>query len=346
MRRLRRVYLLPIVACTIASSLTAQSLRVVGRSDLGGAGFNGEVTVIGTTAIVAAGLMPAGGVHAHLYNPYPCPAVTVKLVDLSTPSRPRIVGRIPVAPGVAAHGVSVAHVQTPTFTGNLLAVAMTMCDGSGATGDRGVMYYDITNPTAPAMLGQYRADADRAFPDSIPACGPPPLSSERCASSQHSVSLVQRADGRVLSLSIEPGAAASSYPSGDLRVVDVTDPRHPRQVGAYPPAGTPIFSNNGCRPFSAGHGAGFSHDGTRGLLAYYDGGVYVLSLAGSGAPAKLGQFTYENDRALEGSAAYVTSARVGGRDLALISEADFIPSRTTLTVDGPAAVSGEHLGCK
>ena len=80
-----------IIGASIAlcSPAGAQQMRLVGRSDLGGAGLNGEVTIVGTTAIVAAGLMPAAGVHAHLYNPYPCPAVAVKLVDLSEPRAPR-----------------------------------------------------------------------------------------------------------------------------------------------------------------------------------------------------------------------------------------------------------------
>lgn len=338
-----RVIAASVVLCAPAYG---QEMRLVGRSDLGGAGLNGEVTIVGTTAIVAAGMMPAAGVHAHLYNPYPCPAVTVKLVDLSDPRSPRVVGTIPVPAGVAAHGVSAARVRTPAFTGDLLAVALTMCGSAGMTLERGVAYYDVTRPAAPLMLGRYHADADIVRADSIPACGPAPLSSARCASSQHSVSLVQRADGRVLSLSIEPGASASKYPSGDLRVVDATDPRHPVQVGAFPPAGTPIFSNNGCRPFSAGHGAGFSHRGERGLLAFYDGGIFTLDLSGPGAPVKRGQFVYPTDRGFEGSAAYVTSARVNGRDLALISEADLIAPTTTLVVDGPAPVAGPKLGCE
>lgn len=344
MKRALWLVLAANVTTTVAAN--AQTMRLVGRSDLGGAGLNGDLTIVGTTAIVGAGLMPAGGVHAHLYNPYPCPAVSIKMVDLSQPRAPKVVGTIPVPAGVAAHGVSAARVRTPTFTGDLLAVAMTMCSSAGMSLDRGVAYYDITRPSVPQLLGRYHADADIAHADSIPPCGPAPLSSARCASSQHSVSLMQRADGRVLSLSIEPGASASKYPSGDLRVVDVTDPRRPVQIGAFPPAGTPIFSTNGCRPFSAGHGGSFSHGGMRGLLAFYDGGVFMLDLQGSGSPVKLGQFTYPGDRSFEGSAAYVASARVNGRDLALISEADFIAPTTTLVVEGPAQVAGSKFGCE
>lgn len=343
----RRVRILAGVVAFLPLAAGAQVLSLAGKTDLGGAGLNGDLTVVGTTVVVGAGIMAAAGVHAHLYNPYPCPAVTIKIVDVSRPQSPVIVGTIPVPAGVAAHGVSARRVNTPAFKGDLLAVAMQMCGAAGSTIDRGIAYYDITNPAAPALLGRYMADADVVQPDSIPPCGAPPgRSAERCASSQHSVSLIQRLDGRVFSLSLEPGASASKLPSGDLRVVDVTDPRHPVQTGAFPEAGTPIFSSNGCRPFSAGHGAGFSHDGTRGLLAFYDGGLFVVDLPASGKPSKLGQFKYPTDRSFEGSAAYVASARVNGRDLALISEADFIAPATTLVVGGPARVAGSKFGCE
>lgn len=342
-----RVLVSIALVATAAASAGAQSLKLVGRSDLGGAGLNGDLTVVGTTAIVAAGMMPAAGVHAHLYNPYPCPAVAVKLVDLSRPESPRVIGTIPVPAGLAAHGVSAARVHTPSFTGDLLAVALTVCSSAGSTIERGLAYYDVTNPSAPVLLGRYHADADVKVADTVPPCGPPPgHSGERCASSQHSVSLIQRADGRVLSLSVEPGASAGKLPSGDFRIVDVTDPRNPVQVGAFPPSVEPIFSTNGCRPFSAGHGAGFANGGTRGMLAFYDGGVFVVDLASTGMPKKLGQFKYPLDRKLEGSAAYVAAAHVNGRDLALISEADFIGPATTLDITGPARVAGSHFACE
>lgn len=343
----RRQGLIALLLALLPGGVNAQALQSVGYTDLGGAGLNGDISVLGTTAFVGAGMMPAAGVHAHLYNPYPCPAVTVKIVDLSRPEAPKVVGTIPVPAGVAAHGVSSARVRTPTFTGDLLAVALATCGSGGGSVERGVAYYDVTRPTRPVLLGRYQADSDIAHDDSIPACGAPPArSGQRCASSQHSVSLIQRADGRVLSLSVEPGAASSKFPSGDFRVVDATNPRHPVQVGAFPPSGAPIFSTNGCRPFSAGHGAGFSRGGTRALGAFYDGGVFVVDLGAAGRPTQRGQFSYPTTRSFEGSAAYVAAATVDGRDLALISEADFIPTTTTLEVDAPSHLAGSIFACE
>ncbi len=73
-----RFRLIAVLSLALSSSavLNAQTMRLVAQSNLGGEGLNGDVTIVGTTAIVGAGLMPAAGVHAHLYNPYPCKAVT------------------------------------------------------------------------------------------------------------------------------------------------------------------------------------------------------------------------------------------------------------------------------
>lgn len=324
-----------------------EALRVVGHSDLGGQGLNGPVAIVGRTAIVGAGITPAAGVHAHFFNPYPCPPVTVKLVDLSILTAPRVVGAIPVPAGVAAIDVDAKRVNTPLFAGDLVAIALATCNTSGNFVERGVVYYDITDPREPRYLGRYQADADSLLPDTIPPCGPPPAgNSPRCASSQHSVALVQRPDGRVLSLSTEPGASASRYPSGDLRIVDVTNPRAPVQLASYPERGRPIFSKNGCRPFSAAHGARASDDGSRAVLAYYDDGVFLLDLADPSAPSLAGKIPYAPDASVEGNAAHASLAHVGERSLVLMSEEDWIPSRATLRVDAPSSLAGAMVACE
>jgi len=285
-----------IIVCP--AFLSAQTMRLVGQSNLGGGGLNGDIAIVGTTAIVGAGLMPAAGVHAHLYNPYPCKAVTIKVVDLSRPRTPVVVATIPVPAGVAAHGVAAARVRTAAFTGDLAAVALQTCGAGGSTVERGVVYYDITRPAAPQFLSRYQADADIVHADSIPPCGlPPAKSAARCASSQHSVSLVQRADGRVFSLSLEPGASAGKFASGDLRIVDVTDPRRPVQVGAFPPPGprevgvhrTPrsrIFPPSDLSVFSSQRAA---VRGDIAVVPWNSDGARVIDLA-SGGLREVGSF--------------------------------------------------------
>ena len=66
-----RATLYRVVALCVASmgvyavGLAQQpTLRLVAHDRLNGEGLNGDLTIVGTTAVVAAGMMAAGGVHA------------------------------------------------------------------------------------------------------------------------------------------------------------------------------------------------------------------------------------------------------------------------------------------
>lgn len=327
-----------------AGAQAANAVTPIGYSNLGGGGLNGTVAVVGNTAVVGAGVLSSGGTHTGFYNPMPCPNVSVKIVDLTDPTHPTVAATIPIPAGVVAPDVDVIHVSTPAFTGDLAAIAEAICSFPGNFVDRGVAYYDVTNRSAPVFLGRYFADFDLYDPSLPPSCNPD--TGDNCASSQHEVRLVQRPDGKVLSLSTEPGSTASpSFKSGDMRIVDVTNPRNPTQVGSFPPIGSlPVFSNNGCRPFSAGHGPAPFDSGNKALLASVDAGVFTLNLANPAAPAKLGQFTYPPARAVEGNAAYVEEAGAT-RPLALVSEDDWIAPNTTLNVRG-AALNRQMFACE
>ena len=322
-------------------------LRVVGRSDLGGRGLNGEVAVVGTTAVVAAGLNASSAFHAGFFNPITCPDVTVKVVDLSNPAAPRVASTIPIPAGVVALDVAALRVATPSFTGDLVALALSQCSAPGAGVEKGVHYYDVTNPSAPVFLGRYQAGADNVPPEAAPCS---PAAATRCAASQHTVQLVARPDGRVLSLSSNPGGTTS--PSGDLRIVDATNPRAPVQIGSFPAlaqrptAGSGFFSINGCRSFYAGHDGAANRDGSRALLAYLDEGVFAADLSNPAAPTLAGRFEYPEERAVEGNASYVEWADVAGRPLGLVSEEDWVAPTTTLRVDAPASLAGSKFGCE
>jgi hypothetical protein len=353
--RWRLLVALVAVLCGCASSLPspvpgplgdASGLRIVGYSDLGGGGLNGQVAILRTTAVVAAGIAPSAGSVTHLYNPYPCPAVEVKLVDLADPMRPRVVGTIPVQEGLAAIDVAAMHVETPAFRGDLAAIALVRCGEQGFGVHRGVVYYDITDPVTPRYLGRYDADIDRFPAGERPPCALPPEGRDAgCAASQYAVQLVRRADGRVLSFSAEPGASASNFPSGDLRIVDVTDPRNPVQLGSFPPPGRPIWSPNGCRPFSAGRGAAVAPGGEFAALAYYDDGLFLLDVLDPASPRVLGRLPYPTDREVEGNAAHVALAEVGGRRVALVAEEDWIAPATRLRIQAPQRLAAELFAC-
>ena len=340
-----------------APTAQASNMAVLGFNDLGGAGLNGEVAVLGDTAIVGAGIAPDTIPHQHFYSAYPCPAVSVKVVDLSNPANPTVAATIPVDAGVAALDVDLIRVSTPSFTGALAAIALARCGAAGNFVDRGVTYYDLTNRAAPRFLGRYFADFD-LVPPAAPPCSP--TSSTRCASSEHTVHLVQRADGRVLSVSTAPFSSGSNFPSGDVRIVDVTDPTNPTQVGSWPvgtqtpPGGSiaspnrPGFSRNGCRPIETGHAAEFSSDGLNALVSFQDQGMFNVDVRDPTRPNAIGQAAiYDRaNRAVEGTAGYVSSTEFGGRQLALLSEEDWIAPSTSLRIDAPASVAGTKFACE
>ncbi|HVL91940.1 MAG TPA: hypothetical protein VM264_01200, partial [Acidimicrobiales bacterium] len=347
------------VAQTSPSAAAGEAaLRVVGRHDLGGGGLNGDLAVVGTTVVVGAGLVPDTGDHSERYNPLPCfTGHSVKVVDVSQPRAPRVASTIPLDPGVAAIDVDAIRVATPSFSGDLLAVALddgpshqgpTTCSPTSATNHRGVAYYDITDPSAPAFLGRYEADVAEAPPEA-PPCGPP-TGTARCAVGQHSVSLVQRADGRVLSVSSEPLASHPVVNSrnGDLRIVDVTDPRSPTLAGAWPPLGErpSPFSNNGCRRFSNNHSVVTDGTGTRAHIAYMDDGLITVDITNPAAVSVVGQFDYPAQRTVEGNAAFVSLGEVGGRPVAVVSEEDFIAPDSVLRIDSPASLAGTRFACE
>ncbi|MEO6121844.1 MAG: hypothetical protein ABIW46_03770, partial [Acidimicrobiales bacterium] len=212
---------------------------------------------------------------------------------------------------------------------------------------RGVGYYDITDPARPQLLGRYLADFDNVDPAAPPCARPPAGSDGRCAQDQFSVQLKRLVDGRVLSLSTRPDSTGS--PSQDLRLVEVTDPRNPRQVGSWPVLGEApsrtFRSNNGCSARSVTRSAEFSADGTKVLVPYFDGGLFVLDIADVTKPTQAGQWSFPNDWTVEGNAAYATPAQAGGRQLALVSEEDWMWPSPAFRVDAPPAVAGIKFGC-
>jgi len=343
-----------------AGPARSENVNLIGFNDLGGGGLNGEVAVVGNTALVAAGITPDTIPNQGFYGftvTLPCPAVTVKVVDIAEPTRPTVVATIPVPEGVAAVDIDAMTVRTPSFTGDLAAVALANCGGPGSATDRGVAYYDVTTPARPQFLGRYFADFDLVQPADGP-CGATGSNNRRCAQSERSVALIQRADGRVLSLSTQPFASGSNFPSGDMRIVDVTNPRDPTQVGSWPnldqvQLGGSLserrgFSRNGCRPIETGRGVGFGRDGQQALLANQDLGMFTVDIADPSVPTQVGHASIypRGERTVDGTAGYVTEATVGDRRLALLAEEDWIAPTTRVRIDAPSPLAGSKFACE
>jgi hypothetical protein len=119
--------------------------------------------------------------------------------------------------------------------------------------------------------------------------------------------------------------------SGDLRIVDVTDPRQPTQVldwGAKRDAGLPVGNGRDCAPFCRGavpqaflHSVTLSADGRTAYLSYWDLGVILLDVSEPNAPRWLGRFA--EPPAAEGNTHSVALAHDGS--LALVADETFGP---------------------
>ncbi|MEO6120945.1 MAG: hypothetical protein ABIW46_00225, partial [Acidimicrobiales bacterium] len=346
----------------------AENMTLVGHSDLGGQGLNGQVAVVGSTAVVATGYVPlstmsfANQKTAALNTSPPCPTVPVKVVDLSDPTRPTVVATIAVPPAQAASDVDALNVATPSFTGDLVAISFATCDldvetfrtrgvvQTGSFADRGVAYYDVTDRRNPRLLGRYLADFDNVDP-TAPPCGRPPAGGDnRCAQDQFSVQLQRLRDGRVMSLSSRSDGVERNTRSTDVRIVDVTDPARPTQVGIWPPLGQAPNrdSNNGCNSGTGRNGSRspeFSADGTRILVPYLDGGLFVLDATDLANPRQVSQWQYPADWNIEGNGAAAAPMSVGGRQLALLADEDWTWPTTVFRLDAPAAQAGDKVGC-
>ena len=144
------------------------NLKVVGRSVVEPPAVYGDLTVVGTTAVVATEA-PAG----------PCAGAAAVVLDIKDARRPQVVASIPLPIGAAVVDLDSTTVASETFTGDLVSVALAPCAGGAPTS---VGHYDITDPTRPRMLSQREGAT--------------------------SVSLAQRPDGRVLAVRATPAGVA------------------------------------------------------------------------------------------------------------------------------------------
>ncbi|MFN8559390.1 MAG: PA domain-containing protein [Dehalococcoidia bacterium] len=231
--------------CRVAALPT---LTPVGHTDLGGTGFTANVRALDGYAYV--GSWGTGG---------SCPALGVRVVDLADPTAPQVVAVTAKYPQTTAEDVAPTRMATPDFTGAVLAVGIQRCNGLGAAG---LALIDITDPVHPVEL-------------SFLSTGPGPRGVHELA--------VTVSGRRAIALLATP--YSEPYGQGDLRIVDISDPRRPRQIaswGAQRDAG--ITAGVGCATAVYDHSVSASADGTRAYLAYWDAGVIALDISDPGAP--------------------------------------------------------------
>lgn len=232
-----------------------------------------------------------------------CPAHGVRIVDVSNRRNPTLVGAVAAIPGTSQEDVVVTRINTAFFHGDLLVTGIQSCEGNTLGG---VDIWDVTNPRGPEHLAFW--PVSHALP------------SEGGAGGVHELHLFQRGDRAYVTAAVPFSEFSPEGGGGDLRVVDVTDPRTPIQVGDWG-----AFSDGGLAPeanqaFFA-HSATADKTGRTAIVSYWDAGAIFLDISDATQPTFIGRTVYPAGS--DGDTHSIWLAR--GGNLLLTADEDFDP---------------------
>jgi hypothetical protein len=294
--------LLVRVACVVAillmaPSVAAQALDVVGSYDPGSPGLN--ASAVGLDGFAYLG---SWGSAAN------CPGLGARIFDVRDPTTPTLLGSAAAYSGTTAEHLAVVHYATSAFSGSVLFAGIQRCSASGGA-PSGLAIWDVTDPANPAELGF--------------------VATGRGARGVHEFTVRQSGDRWLAYLAASNSEVSDGQ--GDLRIVDVTDPRQPREIvqwGAKHDAGLGVGTGGQCAPACRGsvpqaflHSIALSPDGRTAYLSYWDLGVILLDVSEPNTPRWLGRFA--EPAAAEGNTHSVALVHSGR--LALVGDETFGP---------------------
>ncbi len=296
-------------ATSASAEPVTRNFEVLGHNDLGAEDTNGDVWVHGNFAYVGTWSDPCNGRG-------------VKIIDVSDLTDPKLVGTLASRPGTSAEDMVIRHVETEFFTGDLLAVGIQRCGEDPALDEQefGPEFWDVTDPTSPVKLSE--------------------LGLTHGDSGVHELDLFQRG-GNVYALLATPFSEFfDPVPGGDFRIVDVTNPRLPIQVGEWGAGAHGLtpgpFFGQGSFGASFDHSARASVDGTKAYISYWDLGVLTLDITDVTNPTLVSRTRYE--RTADGDAHSLTEYQGTSRLFLLQNDEDFDPR-------SPARIqTGQHRG--
>ncbi|MGE0872546.1 MAG: LVIVD repeat-containing protein [Kofleriaceae bacterium] len=285
-------------------------------------------TDFGSTEPLAFGDISVHNQHAYLGG-YEC-GHGIHVANVTQPANPVPLPEFGGHPETNAEDVVALSMHTPHFNGDVLVAGLQARCGDG-TGMRGLELWDVTTPAAPALLGFY----DVQYGGGV-----------------HELSVFKRA-GRVYVLALAILSEASAIEQGvtpapgDVRIIDITDPRHPVQVSDWgarknaglqvgddlfgPPCtdGTPTcrWVNSGGYPATFGHSGSVSNDGKTAYIAYWDAGMIILDIKNLAHPKLIGRGKVPNSQ--EGDTHSAIAMPRFNETIAITTDEDFSPPFNT-----------------
>jgi hypothetical protein len=317
----------------------------------------GELEVTGEFGDVVPGQIADHAVHdgfAYL-NSWDEPSCTrggVYIADIRDPANPQEIGFIPAQPGYYhGEGAHVVEIDTPAFTGDLLAVNDEACSNDDTRPEDvpvtagGFDLYDVSDPNNPVTLIQNAGDET---PDGSLDPDPDPA---RLPNSYHSVFVWQ--DGPRAFL-----VASDNVEFADVDIWDITDPRAPVFVNDLDLFTLPEIDQ--IVGESANGNAIFNHDmvvkpinGVMTMMvAYWDAGYVQLNVDDPANPTYITDTTFDEPDPLLGFDPPEGNAHQGeyshDNQFLLAADEDFAPDRidTVEITTGPnaGAFAGNSVG--
>ncbi len=320
-----------MVLVTMAASVGAH------EGEGGGPGIPGdtpELEVVGTYDVPVVELTTdvwAYGNYAYIGS-FDSPICSldwtgVRVIDISDPSDPSLAAFIPAKPGTRNNDVKVTHIETPSFTGEILTVTNESCGGvfqpraqskgvGGNSGQGGVSIWDVTDPT-----------------------NPKPLKQNFLKFQTHNTFVWQQDDNAYMMVVDDENVQ-------DVHIVDVTKPQAPRAIAQ---TGQLDWPDDIADEFE-GSGSAFLHDiwvqDDVAYLAYWDAGLVMLDVSDPANPVFLGDSEYANPDPLSGQppagTGHVAVPNADGTRV-LFGDEDFAAETVAFTFEGveyPAAAAG------
>lgn len=285
----------------------SRNLSQIGANDFAATGFNADVWAHGKHAYVGTwGLFTEEGLF--------CPNLGTKIVDLSDPSSPQWVNTLPTAFGTQTNDVKVSKVNTQSFKGDLAVISNEDCRPGGA---RGIEVWDVTDPTDATFLGRFGPEEAFDTPPFLVDIG----------FGVHNNFIFEQGNRVYVGAVVDFGEIFQLIFGaplvGDLRIIDITDPTNPVQVGDWG-----IVKNLGLDPFE-GQGdfaLSFLHDvwveKNIAYLSYWDAGLILLDVSDPTNPQFISQTKYAPD---EDGDTHVAVPAQGG-NLVITGDEDFSPN--------------------